>query len=68
MKQGTDSIEVANTLHHLGRIYGKQSEYQKSLDCFEESLEIRKKLLPQGHRDVVDTKRFVEAIRRKVGL
>jgi len=68
MKQGADSIEVANILHHLGRIYGKESEYRKSLSCFEESLKIRAKLLPQGHRDVVDTKRFVEAIRRKVDL
>ena len=42
MKQGLDSLDVSAVLYHLGRIYGKKAEYEKSLSCFNESLRIRR--------------------------
>jgi tetratricopeptide (TPR) repeat protein len=68
MKQGLDSLDASYQLflYHLGRIYGKKAEYEKSLSCFNESLRIRRVSLPSNHGVVVDTERFVEAIKRKV--
>lgn len=66
MKQGEKSVDIADILHHLGRIFGKKAEYQRSLEYFEECLSLRESLLSPDDRNISDTRRFVDAIRKKV--
>merc|ERR1711865_978688 len=63
MKIGADSLPCSEILYHLGRIYGKQQKFEKSLGCFREGLRIRREVLDPSHKDIIDTARFVEAIR-----
>ena len=66
MKIGADSLPCSEILYHLGRIYGKQQKFENSLGCFRESLQIRREVLDPSRKDIIDTARFVEAIRRKI--
>jgi len=65
--KASDSLDVAGILFHLGRIYGKQTNYDKSLGCFKECLRIRMQRLDHDNPDIVATRRIVENIQRKIG-
>jgi len=67
MNQGNNSLIVSSLLYNLGRTFGKRTEYEKALGCFTECLRIRTELLGPEHKDTIDTKKFVDAINRKVG-
>ena len=66
MKHGNFSLDVAGILFNLGRIYGKRGDYDKALGCFKECLRIRLEKLKIDDNDIATTKRYVDAIQRKL--
>ena len=50
---GEGSLEAAQSLYLLGKLYNNQRKYEWAEDAFVRALEIRRELLPPGDRDVV---------------
>ena len=61
LKQGETSLQVADVLFNLGRVYGKKFDYNKSLQCFKECLRIRE----ECNDDVTAVTSYIKAIQRK---
>ena len=49
---GEKSVRNANVLHQLGRLYWREADYERALDCNLKALQIRKELLGENHPDV----------------
>ncbi|CAF1451560.1 unnamed protein product [Rotaria sordida] len=48
-----DHIAIAKTLSNLGKAYyGQKRDFDSALDCFTQTLEMRRRLLPQEHADI----------------
>ncbi|HCT44059.1 MAG: hypothetical protein CMJ35_13405 [Phycisphaerae bacterium] len=49
---GTDSIQYANSLQELGRLYEYADQYDQAIGLFEESLTLKIKHWPAGHGQI----------------
>ena len=61
------SLEAARALRNLGRIAYKQGRWETAGDFFQQSLDIRRQLLPSPHPDIAEALQFLGATHRQLG-
>jgi hypothetical protein len=59
-----NSLAAANLLINLGAAYKEQQDYRQAQSCFERSLGIKTRLLGTTAQSTVNTRRFLEALRK----
>ncbi len=52
---GKESLEYADVMHQMGRVWGGRRDYDKVLSFTQQALEIRQKLLGNEHTNVADS-------------
>ncbi|CAF1361705.1 unnamed protein product [Didymodactylos carnosus] len=58
--------DIGVTWNNIGAIYTGIGNYEKALDAFMKSLEIKRTALPPGHPDTVDTEMNIDTVRAKM--
>jgi len=43
-QQDTNEVEVGFTMHHLGMVYEELEQYEKAIDMFTKSIELKEKV------------------------
>ena len=55
LKLPKNDPEIADTLHSMGIVYSKKTDYASALNCFQEALEIRRLKLPKNDPKIANT-------------
>ena len=63
LNEGESSLNVANSLFQIGRIYDSFGKKDKSKEIFEKCIEIRESILGDDHIDVLAARRCFHASR-----
>lgn len=53
---GEDNLSAAVILNSLGLLYKKQGKYQRALDSYIRSLDVREKFLGESHPETIATR------------
>lgn len=61
------ALPLARDLNALGVLYGAQGRREQALDCFEESLALRQKVLGDHHRDTRESRASLADMLRESG-
>ena len=69
---GSDHLDVAMSLFHLGWLYKLMGEYEKAVDVYERALAIRERNLPEDDREIAgnlnDRDQAIQYLKRAVEL
>jgi tetratricopeptide (TPR) repeat protein len=65
--EGDKTLDVANDLFQIGKIYDSYDQTSKAYQCFQECLKIRQANLSDDDLDLLATRRYVDTLRRKMG-
>ncbi|MES2316621.1 MAG: tetratricopeptide repeat protein [Pseudomonadota bacterium] len=63
----TGAASLARDLNHLGELYRTQKRFEQALDCFEESLALRQRVLGDEHRDTRGSRANLAGLLRDTG-
>ncbi|CAF1549453.1 unnamed protein product, partial [Rotaria sp. Silwood1] len=55
LEQASDDSDKAYIYHELGRVKGRQGQYEKQITFYEKALEIDRKTLPEDHPSLANT-------------
>ena len=64
---GPDSIQYANALYELGRLYTKAGQYAPARDALSQSLTLRQGQWSEGHRQITTTQVYLARVHAALG-